>query len=139
MKLYCTAVVIPEFSDVAGKTAVFIQKRMNDAYEGQDFGGGLDAFTICLYVTYFEASSTLEEARLNHGIEVFQDSRTKKIMKGLGIIIVVDPDLAGNMTEKNFRSNVVDKIFNVFDNFDISIPLEFNIEDFSCFVKSCLV
>lgn len=100
MKLYCTAVVIPEFSDVAGKTAVFIQKRMNDAYGGQDFGGGLDAFTICLYVTYFEASSTLEEARLNHGIEVFQDSRTKKIMKGLGIIVVVDPDLAGNMTEK---------------------------------------
>ncbi|KAB8045353.1 hypothetical protein [Janthinobacterium aquaticum] len=139
MKLYCTTVVIPEFSDVAGKIAVLIKKRMNDAYKGQDFGGGLDTFTICLYVTYFEASSTLEEARLNHGIEIFQDFRTKELMKGLGIIVVVDPDLARNMTEEDFKSDVFNKIGYTFDNFDINTPSEFDVESFSFFVKSSLV
>lgn len=60
-------------------------------------------------------------------------------MKGLGIIVVVDPDLARNMNEEDFKRDVFNKIGYIFDNFDINTPSEFDVESFSCFVKSCLV
>lgn len=136
MKLDCNSISDSEFCDLVGAATTSIEERMNEKFSGGDFGGGIDQFTIAIYVSYFDSDTLLESLEENHGVGVCQDYKTGKNITYLCISVLVDPDLARNMSLEEFKSDVIGKVFNLFENFDMEVPESFRVSDLFLFLKN---